>query len=119
MVRDLARSLGKQARLDIIGEGTQVDRDILRALEAPLGHLLRNAVDHGLETPDGRRAAGKAAEGVVRLEARHSAGMLQVLVSDDGCGVDVEKVRSVVVERKLVEPDAIAALSEAEVLEFL
>ena len=73
-----ARSLGKQVRLEIVGEATQVDRDILDKLEAPLGHLLRNAVDHGIESPDERRAAGKPAEGVVRLEARHRAGMLQI-----------------------------------------
>ena len=101
MVRDLARSLGKQVRLEIVGEATQVDRDILAKLDAPLGHLLRNAVDHGIESPDERRAAGKPAEGVVRLEARHSAGALQIIVSDDGRGVDLEKLRETVVERKL------------------
>ncbi len=87
-VRDVARALGKRARLEIVGEHTPVDRDILRKLEAPLGHLLRNAVDHGLETPDERRAAGKPEEGVVRLEAKHVSGTLHVLVSDDGRGVD-------------------------------
>ena len=76
MVRDLARSLGKQVQLEIIGENTQVDRDILDRLEAPLAHLLRNAVDHGCETPEERRRAGKPAEASIRLEARHSAGML-------------------------------------------
>ena len=103
MVRDVARSLGKQVRLEIVGETTQVDRDILAKLDAPLGHLLRNAVDHGLESPDERRAAGKPAEGVVRLEARHSAGALQVIVSDDGRGVDLDKLRRAVVERKLID----------------
>ena len=63
MVRDVGRSLGKQVRLEIVGAATQVDRDILEKLDAPLGHLLRNAVDHGIETPDERRAAGKPAEG--------------------------------------------------------
>src|SRR5213076_795987 len=86
MVRDLARSLGRQVRLDIVGGSTQVDRDILAKLDAPLGHLLRNALDHGVESPDARRAAGKSPEGVVRIEARHSAGALQIIVSDDGCG---------------------------------
>jgi two-component system sensor histidine kinase and response regulator WspE len=119
IVRDLARSLGKDARLEIVGETTQVDRDILQKLDAPLGHLLRNAVDHGLETPDERRAAGKPPEGVVRLEARHSAGMLQVIVSDDGRGVDVERVRQTVVQRGLIQAEASKSLSESEVLEFL
>jgi two-component system, chemotaxis family, sensor histidine kinase and response regulator WspE len=119
MVRDLARSLGKQAKLDIIGETTQVDRDILGKLDAPLGHLLRNAVDHGLEPPDERRAAGKPAEGVVRLEVRHSAGALHLIISDDGRGVDLDQLRRAVVERHLVDLQAGAALSEAELLQFL
>jgi two-component system sensor histidine kinase and response regulator WspE len=119
IVRDVARSLGKEARLEISGEATQVDRDILTRLDAPLGHLLRNAVDHGLETPDERRAAGKPAEGLVRLEARHNAGALLVTVSDDGRGVDLESLRRAVVDRKLTTPEAAAALSDAEVLEFL
>ena len=119
VVRDLARSLGKQVKLEIIGETTQVDRDILGKLDAPLGHLLRNAVDHGLESPDERRAAGKPAEGVLRLEARHSAGALHVTISDDGRGVDLDKLRRAVVERNLVDVHAGAALSEAELLEFL
>ena len=74
MVRDLARSLGKEVRLEIAGENTQVDRDILERLETPLAHLLRNAVDHGCEAPEQRRSAGKPPEGVIQLEARHSAG---------------------------------------------
>src|SRR6266850_2607058 len=119
LVRDVAQSLGKQARLDIVGESTQVDRDILMTLEAPLGHLLRNAVDHGIESPDERRARGKSAEGTIRLEARHSAGRLQVIVADDGAGVDVEKMRAAVIARNLINREAAERLSEAELLEFL
>jgi two-component system sensor histidine kinase and response regulator WspE len=88
MVRDLGRSLGKKVQLKISGETTQVDRDILQQLDAPLGHLLRNAVDHGIESANERRAAGKQEEGLVHIEARHNSGMLQILVSDDGRGVD-------------------------------
>ena len=77
-MRDTAAALDKEARLDIVGAKTQVDRDILEKLEAPLTHLLRNALDHGLETPAERLAAGKPAEGTLTLEARHSAGMLIV-----------------------------------------
>jgi two-component system sensor histidine kinase and response regulator WspE len=119
MVRDVARSLGKQVRLEIVGEATKVDRDILLKLDAPLGHLLRNAVDHGIEAPEGRRAAGKPTEGVVRLEARHSAGALQVIVSDDGCGVDLDRTRQAIVARNLINREAADKLSEAELLEFL
>jgi two-component system sensor histidine kinase and response regulator WspE len=119
MVRDLARSLGKQVRLDITGTGTQVDRDILEKLEAPLGHLLRNAVDHGLESPEAREASGKPGEGVVRLEARHSAGRLHVIVADDGRGIDLERLRTTVVKRNLANAEVAAKLSESELLEFL
>jgi two-component system, chemotaxis family, sensor histidine kinase and response regulator WspE len=119
MVRDLAHALGKEARLEIVGETTQLDRDILERLDAPLGHLLRNAIDHGIESPQERRAAGKAVEGVVRLEARHTAGMLQVVVSDDGRGIMPERLRHAVVGRKLTNAETAEKLSEAELLEFL
>jgi two-component system sensor histidine kinase and response regulator WspE len=119
LIRDLAHSLGKQVKLDIVGESTQVDRDILTALDAPLGHLLRNAVDHGIESPDERRARGKSPEGTIRLEARHSAGKLQVIVADDGGGVDVEKMRATVIARHLINREAAERLTEAELLEFL
>jgi two-component system sensor histidine kinase and response regulator WspE len=119
MVRDVGRSLGKNVRMDIIGAATQVDRDILERLDAPLGHLLRNAVDHGIESADERAAAGKPAEGVVTLEARHSAGALQIVVSDDGRGIDVERLRAAVIRRKHATAETAARLSEAELLEFL
>ncbi len=119
MLRDLAHTLGKQVKLEVVGDTTQVDRDILMRLDAPLGHLLRNAVDHGIESPDERRASGKPAEGTLRLEARHSAGTLQITVSDDGRGVDVEKTREAVVARSLIHRDAAARLTDVELLEFL
>ncbi len=119
MVRDLARALGKQLRLDIIGQDTQVDRNILERLEAPLGHLLRNALDHGIESPEERLAAGKSAEAVVGIEARHSAGRLQVTVADDGRGIDLDRLRATVIERKLSNAETAAQLNEAELLEFL
>ena len=119
MVRDLARSLGKQARLQIVGGVTPVDRDILELLDAPLGHLLRNAIDHGIESPAERLAAGKPAEGVITLEARHSAGMLQITISDDGAGIDLEAVRAAVVQRRLSNVETSERLSDAELLEFL
>jgi two-component system, chemotaxis family, sensor histidine kinase and response regulator WspE len=119
MVRDLGRELGKPTRLEIIGEATQVDRDVLERLDAPLGHLLRNAVDHGIESPERRRAAGKAVEGLIRLEARHTAGMLHILMSDDGGGIDLGALRAAIVERKLATVDFARTLSEPELLEFL
>ncbi|MFA5183012.1 MAG: hybrid sensor histidine kinase/response regulator [Syntrophales bacterium] len=119
MVRDLAQELGKKVRFRILGEATPVDRDILEKIEAPLSHLLRNAVDHGLETPEERKAAGKAEEGLVTLEARHVAGMLNVSVSDDGGGMDPEDIRSKAVQKGLVKEDMAAALTRTELYEFL
>lgn len=119
MVRDIARELGKQVRFEILGERTQVDRDILEKLDAPLGHLLRNALDHGMESPDERRAAGKPAEGFIRVEASHQAGALQIIVSDDGRGIDLSAIRRTVIARRLAAPETAARLSEAELLEFL
>lgn len=118
-VRDLGRTLGKNVRLDIVGGSTGIDRDILDQLEAPLGHLLRNAVDHGLETTDERIAAGKSEEGVIRLEARHNAGLLQIIVADDGRGIDLNKLRETIVARGLTTEETVGRLAEAELLEFL
>jgi two-component system sensor histidine kinase and response regulator WspE len=119
MVRDLGRELGKQVRLEIDGEKTQVDRDVLEKLEAPLTHLLRNAVDHGIEMPEQRLAAGKPAEGLIRLKASHQAGQLLVELSDDGAGVDLERVRSSIIKRQLSPAETAAQLSEEELLTFL
>lgn len=119
MVRDLGRSLGKQVRLEIEGDSTQGDRDILDKLDAPLMHLLRNAVDHGIEMPMDRLDAGKPAEGRIRLSARHAAGMLLIELSDDGAGISLDRLRVEVVQRKLTNAETAARLSEAELLEFL
>jgi two-component system, chemotaxis family, sensor histidine kinase and response regulator WspE len=119
MVRDLARDLGKQVRLEIIGPGTHVDREILEKLEAPLTHLLRNAIDHGIEQPETRRASGKSGEGTIRLEAQHSAGDLLITVSDDGLGIDLADLRKVIVQKKLTAAWAAEQMSESELLEFL
>jgi two-component system sensor histidine kinase and response regulator WspE len=119
MVRDLARALNRKVRLEIIGENTQVDRDILERLEGPLAHLLRNAVDHGCEPPEHRQRSGKPPEGAIRLEARHSAGMLLITVADDGPGVQLEQVRHTIIERKLALPAVAEKLTESELLEFL
>lgn len=119
MVRDVGRALGKQVRLELEGESTQVDRDILEKLDAPLMHLLRNAVDHGIEMPQDRLAAGKPAEGRIRLSARHAAGMLLIELSDDGAGISLDRLRVEVVQRKLASAETAARLTEAELLEFL
>jgi two-component system sensor histidine kinase and response regulator WspE len=119
MVRDVARSLGKTVRLEIKGESTAVDREILERLKAPLNHLLRNSLDHGIEMPAERQANGKPAEGVLQLEAGHSAGMLLVTVTDDGWGIDPEALRKAVVQKKLTTIETAQKMTEAELLEFL
>ena len=119
MVRDVARSLGKKVRWQLVGESTQVDRDILDLLEAPLGHMLRNALDHGIEAPALRLARGKPEEGTLTLDARHTAGALLITVSDDGAGIDLAALRASIVRKKLASEETAGRLSEAELLEFL
>ena len=119
MVRDVARSLGKKVRWQLVGESTQVDRDILDLLEAPLGHMLRNAIDHGIEAPEVRLARGKPEEGTLTLDARHTAGALLISVSDDGAGIDLDALRTSIVRKKLASAETAARLSETELLEFL
>jgi two-component system sensor histidine kinase and response regulator WspE len=119
LIRDLARKLGKKVQLEVIGENTGVDRDILEKLEAPLNHLIRNGLDHAIESPEDREAAGKPTTGTIWLEARHRAGMLQITLSDDGRGIDPAQLRAKVVERGLASAAMAEQLTEAELLEFL
>src|SRR6266705_631202 len=119
MVRDIARRLGKKVAFEIIGRATELDRDILERLEAPLSHLLRNAIDHGIEPPEERLAIGKPEEGTIRLEAAHTGGMLSITVSDDGRGVELERMRQKVLSKQLTTPEMAASLTEAELMEFL
>lgn len=119
MVRDLARQQNKQVNFHIEGEETRVDRDILEMLEAPLTHLLRNAVDHAVESPQERSRSGKPAEGNLVVEARHGGGMLQILVKDDGRGIDPEGVRRKVVAKGYVTREMAANLTQPELIDFL
>jgi len=119
MVRDIARRLGKKVAFEIIGRATELDRDILERLEAPMSHLLRNAIDHGIEPPEERLALGKPEEGTIRLEAAHTGGMLSITVSDDGRGVELERMRQKVLSKQLTTPEMAASLTEAELMEFL
>lgn len=119
LVRDVSRELGKEVKFEIIGAETPVDRDILEKIEAPLNHLLRNAIDHGIETPEERSRAGKHREASIRLVARHRSGMLNIIISDDGRGVDLDKIRRTVVAKNLVSADIAADLTDSELIEFL
>ncbi|PID73195.1 MAG: hybrid sensor histidine kinase/response regulator [Desulfobacterales bacterium] len=119
MIRDLGRETGKKVRLETRGERTEVDRDILEKLDAPLHHLLRNAVVHGVESPEKRAAAGKPEIATIRLEALHQAGMLIIRVSDDGQGVDMEILKEKIQHERLRNPEMVAAMTDAELLEFI
>lgn len=119
MVRDLGRILGKDVILRIEGESAQVDRDVLQKLEAPLGHLLRNAVDHGIESPTERCLTNKPEEGEIHLEARHHAGMLLVTITDDGRGIDLERLRTAIVSKGLTNSETATTFGTAELLDFL
>jgi len=119
LVRDVSRQLNKQVRLVVNGEQTGVDRDILDKLEAPLSHLVRNALDHGMELPDDRVREGKPAGGTITIDAGHRAGSLTISITDDGRGISLESLKTKIIERELVTAQVAERLSEAELLEFL
>ena len=119
MVRDLGRSLGKDVTLALEGEDVQGDRDLLERLEAPLVQLLRNAVDHGIESPAQRLASGKPDQGLLVLRARHAAGRLLLELEDDGAGVDLERLRANVIARKFATGTMAQQMHEDELLAFL
>lgn len=117
LVRDLARKSGKSADLDLQGEEVELDRTIVEELADPLVHMLRNALDHGLETPTEREAAGKPAAGKVRLKAAHQAGQIVIELSDDGRGLDRGRILAKAVQRGLVSADA--NLSDSDVYHLI
>jgi len=119
LIRDLSKQLGKRVKFEILGKSTRVDRDILDKLEAPLTHFLQNSVDHGIEPPEERVAAGKNAEASLQLEARHHAGRLAITISDDGKGIDIERLRKKIVAKGLVAEDTAHRLTETEILDFM
>jgi two-component system, chemotaxis family, sensor kinase CheA len=119
VVRDMALGLGKQVALTMEGTETELDRTILEAIKDPLTHLVRNSIDHGLETPETRLAAGKPAEGALKLRALHEGGQVIIQVFDDGAGIDREKVLRKAVHRNLISADDTARMSEREVYALL
>jgi two-component system chemotaxis sensor kinase CheA len=116
VVRDLSSTFGKQIRLAQEGKETELDRSLLEAVKDPLTHLVRNAVDHGIEHPDDRVAAGKSAEGTLTLRAYHEGGHVIVEVRDDGSGIDPDKIARIAVEKGLVSRDQLAAMDRREIL---
>jgi two-component system chemotaxis sensor kinase CheA len=102
IVRDLSQDLGKNVELVMQGKETELDRTIIEAIKDPLTHLLRNALDHGLETPEARQAAGKPEQGRLSLRAFHQGGQVNIEMADDGAGVHREKVLNRAIEKGLV-----------------
>jgi two-component system chemotaxis sensor kinase CheA len=119
IVRDLAKSCGKEVALQISGEETDLDKTILDALSEPLSHLVRNSIDHGIETPTERLAAGKPAQGTVRLNAYHQGNQVVIECSDDGRGIDRYKLVSKAVETGILTHDDAERLSDAEALHLV
>jgi two-component system sensor histidine kinase and response regulator WspE len=118
MVRDISRQLNKAVNLRIEGERVEVDREVLQKLESPITHMLRNSLDHGIEPPAERVAAGKPETGSITLSARHQSGTLVIEVRDDGRGIDPEAIRARVIERRLVDVPTAERLSRDELMEF-
>jgi len=118
-VRDLGHSTGKQISLDIAGEDTELDKLLVESLDEPLMHLIRNAVDHGIEPPQAREAAGKPAQGSIRLCARHQGNQVVVEIADDGRGMDPDRLKARAVERGLLSAAEAVQLEPPEVLELI
>ena len=119
MVRDLARECGKLVEVELEGRGTELDRTVIEAIKDPFTHLVRNAVDHGIEPPEVRRAIGKPELGRLALRASHRGGLVHVEIDDDGAGIDPSKVASRALERGLITPDQAEVLGEDEAIRLL
>ncbi len=114
VVRDLASQFGKQVRIEMEGKDTELDKTIIEAIKDPLTHIVRNSIDHGIETPEARVAVGKPPEGVLVLRAFHEGGQVNIEIVDDGAGIDLARVKAKAVERGLVSAEAAGRMSDRE-----
>jgi two-component system chemotaxis sensor kinase CheA len=119
VVRDLARTCGRQVRLEMEGRETELDRSVLEAIKDPLTHLVRNAVDHGIEPAEVRGATGKPAEGVLRLRAYHEAGQVHLEIIDDGAGIDPRRIAAKALERGLVTQAQLTQMTLREIMHLI
>lgn len=119
VVRDVATTHGKQVVIEMEGKETELDRSLLEAIKDPLTHIVRNSVDHGIETPDQRVARGKRAEGHLKLRACHEGGQVLVEISDDGAGIDTARVKSKAIERGVITAQQAGRMSEGELLNLV
>jgi two-component system chemotaxis sensor kinase CheA len=119
IVRDLSQSLHRRVRLEVEGQDTELDKSLLEAIKDPLTHAVRNSLDHGIELPEVRQAAGKDPEGTLKLRAVQEGSHVLIEVSDDGAGIAVEKVRQKAIERGLIGADRAAHMAERELLQLI
>ncbi|MES2305335.1 MAG: chemotaxis protein CheW [Gemmatimonadota bacterium] len=119
VVRDLAQQCGKLVRIELEGKDTELDKTLIEAIKDPLVHIVRNSVDHGIETPEARVAAGKSAEGVLRLRAYHEGGQVNIEITDDGGGINPERVRQTAVRRGVVSEAQSLRLSERDLVQLV
>jgi len=113
-VRDVAVSCGKKVRIEMEGKETELDKTIIEAIKDPLTHIVRNSVDHGIEAPQQRLAVGKPVEGTLRLRAYHEGGQVNIEISDDGAGLDLDKIKRKALEKGLISSDQASRMSERE-----
>ena len=119
VVRDLSMNCGKQIRVEMEGKETELDKTLIEAIKDPLTHLVRNSVDHGIETPEVRQANGKSGEGILLLRAYHEGGQVNIEITDDGGGINTQRVADTAVKRGVVAQDQIAKMSERELLNLI
>ncbi|WP_290874531.1 chemotaxis protein CheA, partial [Aquabacterium sp.] len=119
LVRDISKKLGKDVQLVVEGEDTEADKNIIEALADPLIHILRNSLDHGIELPETRRAAGKTPQGTIRVAARQESDRVVIEINDDGAGIDPQRVRNKAVERGLIPADKAGTLSDADAVQLI
>jgi len=119
VVRDLATELGKEIELEMHGAETELDRQVLDLIKDPLTHMVRNSADHGLETPEDRRRAGKAEKGTIRLSAYHQGGYIIIEIADDGRGLDVERIKAKAVANGLAGEADVEKMTEAQIQKFI
>ncbi|MFZ0734538.1 MAG: chemotaxis protein CheW [Candidatus Sulfotelmatobacter sp.] len=118
-VRDLALSCGKDVRLEMEGQDTELDRTIIEAIKDPLTHLVRNCVDHGIELPETRKQLGKPAAGVLKLRAFHEGGQVNIEISDDGAGLNLERIRQKAIERGLISGQQAGRMSDRDIFNLI
>lgn len=119
VVRDLSQQMGKKLRIEMVGKDTELDRTIIEAIKDPLTHIVRNTVDHGIESPEEREALGKDPEGLLLLRASHEGGQVNIEISDDGRGISIEPLKAKGIERGFITAETAARMSDSEIVQLI